>query len=343
MRLARLPALAGFAAVAALLAGCGGPQSIIGTMNPAAREIEGLWWIAFTSTGVLSVLVFGGLFWGVRRSLRAGRTHPADDPDPATRAREDRWILILGAGLPGVFLTGFLIVAVGTGFSVAEPPSEPTLTVEVIGHKFWWEVIYPEHGIVTANELHIPVGEPIEVRVTSADVIHSFWVPKISPGKIDMVPGRTNVIWMSADEPGAYRGQCTEFCGVQHALMSMLVVAEEPDDFEAWLARRGRPLALPDEPELLRGLEVFTDAGCAACHTMDGRVRTAVTGSPGPDLFDLRSRRTLGALAAENTRENLEAWIVDPHRFKPGVRMPAHRLGEDDLAALVTYLESLGR
>jgi cytochrome c oxidase subunit II len=338
--------LLGMMASAVLLSGgCGGRQSIVDTANPAAREIEGLWWMSLASTGLLSILVIGSLFWAV---LRARRAH--DDPGPATEVlgldeqkREDRWVLILGAGMPALFLVGFLIVAVRTGISVANPSSEPSLTVDVIGHKFWWEITYPEQGIATANELHIPVGEPVEVRVTSADVIHSFWVPKLSPGKIDMVPGRTNVIWMSANEPGEYRGQCTEFCGVQHALMSMLVIASEPDEFDAWIAARTQPMVPPDEPELQRGVRVFFEAGCGACHALDGRTRTAITGVPGPDLFAVSTRRTLGALTLEYTRDNLAEWIMDPHAFKPGVRMPSHRLDEEDLSALVSYLESLGR
>jgi cytochrome c oxidase subunit II len=337
-----LPLLA--AAGTLLLAGCGGPQSILDAANPAARQIEGLWWIALLSTGLLSLLVMGGLLQAVRRALHAARgPEPDQAPDLEERRREDRWILLLGGGLPALFLVGFLVVAVRTGISVAHPPSDPALTVEITGHKFWWEITYPEHGIATANEMHIPAGETIEVRVTSADVIHSFWVPQISPGKIDMVPGRTNVIWMAADEPGEYRGQCTEFCGVQHALMSMVVIASDPAGFDAWIAERSRPLVPPDDPELLHGMNVFFEAGCAACHAFDGMERTAVAGSPGPDLFAVSNRTTLGALTVENTRENLAAFIRDPHVFKPGVRMPAHPLDDDDLSALVDYLESLGR
>lgn len=323
--------------------GCGGRQSIVDTANPAAREIENLWWMSVVSTGLLSVLVFGGLFWAVLRARRAEGDPESEALGPEEQKREDRWVFLLGALLPTVFLVGFLIVAVRTGISVTRPSSDPALTVEVTGHKFWWQITYPEHGVVTANELHIPAGEPVEVRVTSADVIHSFWVPKLSPGKIDMVPGRTNIIWMSADEPGEYRGQCTEFCGVQHALMSMLVIASEPEEFDAWIDARTRPLVRPDDPELQRGLTVFFEAGCATCHALDGRIRTALSGVPGPDLFAVSSRRTLGALTVEYSRDNLADWIVDPHAFKPGVRMPTHRLDEEDLSALVSYLESLGR
>jgi cytochrome c oxidase subunit II len=336
----------GLPAAAALLAsGCGGTQSVLDPANPAAREVERLWWISFASTGVLSLVVLGGLFWAVARARRAhgdpGRN--VELPASPARALEDRWILLLGGGLPALFLVGFLVVAVRTGMSVAEPPSEPALTVEVTGHMFWWEITYPELGFVTANELRIPVGVPVQVKVTSADVIHSFWVPGISPGKVDMVPGRTNRIWVLAEEPGRYRGQCTEFCGVQHALMSMLVIALEPDAFEAWTRARSRPLASPEGPELERGLAVFFEAGCAACHSFDGRIRSAGSGFAGPDLFDLRNRSTLGALTIENTPENLADWIIDPNAFKPGVRMPGHRLEYADLSALLAYLESLGR
>src|SRR5690606_14100270 len=156
------------------------------------------------------------------------------DPPPGG---EEGFILLVGGLIPLAVLVGLLIVSVRLGGSVVTPPGEAARTVEVIGHMFWWEIRYPGEGTVTANELHIPAGEAVTVSVSSSDVIHSFWVPKLSPGKVDMVPGRTNLIWMFADEPGRYRGQCTEFCGVQHALMSLEVVASPPEEFEDWLER----------------------------------------------------------------------------------------------------------
>ncbi len=346
------------------LGGCAGSQSMVDAANPAARQVESLWWLSLLSTGILSLLVIGALFEGVRRARRRG-AEGADAEGPGAaghgargrapegaptgakgssaeaRTREDRWILLLGGLLPALFLVGFLIVSVRVGQSVAPPPGEPALTVEVTGHKFWWEVVYPEPGFVTANEIRIPVGEVIRVRVTAADVIHSFWVPQLSPGKVDMIPGRTNEIWMYAEEAGTYRGQCTEFCGVQHALMSLEVVAMEAENFEAWTEVRGRPVQAPRTAEAVRGLEVFFEVGCASCHAVDGRPRPAAASLAGPDLLDLMERRTLGALTLPNTRDGLAQWIVNPHSLKPGVRMPATRLEEEDLEALLDYLESL--
>jgi cytochrome c oxidase subunit II len=328
--------LAAGLAAAPLLAGCGW-QSILDPQSPAPARIELLWWIAFASTGILSAVVIGGLLYAVARARRAA----AAEAGGGAAASEQRFILLAGGAFPAVFLVGFLAITVHTGTVVSEPPAEPELTIEVIGHKFWWEVRYPDEGIVTANEIHIPAGSPVEVLVTSADVIHSFWVPQLAPGKVDMNPGRTNRIWMMAEAPGRYRGQCTEFCGTQHALMSLLVVASPPDEFEAWVAARRTPPPPPEDPLELLGRTVFFTAGCASCHAIGGVSVPREAGSPGPDLTDLASRETLGALTIENTRANLGGWILDPHQFKPGVRMPATRMGGTELRALLAYLETL--
>jgi cytochrome c oxidase subunit 2 len=323
--------------VALSLQGCGGWQSVLGPRSPGAAEIETLWWVAFASTGLLALVVIGGLLLAVRRSLRAQAAREGE----AVARGEQRFILLAGAAFPALFLIGFLVISVRTGASVGGPPAEPALTIEVVGHKFWWEVRYPDQGITTANEIRVPAEQPVWVRVTSADVIHSFWVPQLSPGKIDMVPGRMNAIWMQADEPGLYRGQCTEFCGVQHALMSLLVIALPEDEFEAWAEDRAAPRAPPEDPRILEGVGVFIGAGCGSCHAVEGISRPSEAGSPGPDLTDLAQRRTLGALTLENNRENLKAWVENPHRFKRGVRMPPHLIPEHELDALVSYLETL--
>ncbi len=247
---------------------------------------------------------------------------------------------MLGAAVPTLALALFTVLAVRTGMSVSSPGGEPELVVEVTGHQFWWEVRYPEQGVVTANEIPIPAGRPVEFRVTSADVIHSFWVPRLA-GKLDMSPGRTNRLRAMADEPGLYRGQCTEFCGVQHALMSLLVVAREPAKFDAWMARR-RGAARPRlDSAALRGRGVFFEAGCSSCHAIRGVNEPDYTGDVGPDLTDLAGRRTLGALTLRNTRGNLAGWILDPHQFKPGVRMPPTVLSGPEMQALLAYLETL--
>jgi cytochrome c oxidase subunit II len=333
-----------------VLAGCGGPQSILGTDNPAGERIESLWWVSVLSTGILAAVVIVVLLLAARRALAAGRDGGGRDGPGSDRAAEvaapdDAWetkfLLVVGGALPALFLLGFLVFAVRTGTAVTEAPGEPGLTVEVVGHKFWWEVRYPDQGIVTANEIRIPAGVSVEVLVTSADVIHSFWVPALTPGKIDMVPGRTNVIRMWADNPGVYRGQCTEFCGTQHALMSMEVVAVPPDEFDAWAETRRTPPRLPEDDEAVRGIGVFMATGCAACHAVEGLTHPGAAGSPGPDLTDVAGRRSLGALALENSSANLLEWIRDPHQFKPGVRMPPAPLPESDLRALVRFLEGI--
>lgn len=328
--------------VCALSVACQGPQSMLGTNNPGGQSVEGLWWIALASTGFLSTVVILALAYAVVRAGRAGRSgpdHPAPDVDGIRR--ESSVILLAGALGPAIFLIGFLTLSVDTGQEISRPPSAPTLTVEVVGHMFWWEIRYPEAGVVTANELHIPAGETVAVQVSSADVIHSFWIPQLSPGKIDMVPGRTNLTWMLADEPGTYRGQCTEFCGTQHALMSMRVVASPPEDFERWLDRRTQPPEVPSDLELRRGLSLFSQHGCDACHRIRDVTPLDLIGTAGPDLTDVGARSTLGALAVENTPETLGRWILNPHIYKPGVRMPPTDLSEEDLAAMVAYLRSL--
>jgi len=332
--------------VSLLLGACGGEQSIFGAPNPGAAAVEGLWWLSLAGTGVLATLVIVGLLMALRRArgrsgARGGGEAPVAPHDPAEEAGARRFILAAGVGLPTVFLVGFLAFAVRTGSEVVSPPGDPAFTIEVVGHKFWWEVIYPDHGITTANELHIPVGSVVRLRVTSADVIHSFWVPQFTPGKVDMVPGRTNTLWMLAEEPGRARGQCTEFCGLQHALMSLSVTAHPPEDFAAWIAARQAPRPPLADPDAAEGLGVFFRAGCGSCHAIEGVRPPDPRGMAGPDLTHLASRETLGALTIPNDRANLAAWLVDPHQFKPGVRMPPTPLPSAELAALVAYLETL--
>ncbi len=331
-------------------AACGKEQSILGSNSPGAAAIESLWWVALGSTGVLTLLVFGGLVHALRRALHASGQSSGQSPESVSRpalagsgigGREERFILLAGGLGPALFLLAFLTLSVRTGTEAAAPPEEPALTIEVVGHMFWWEVTYPAYGFTTANEIHIPAERVIDVRVTSADVIHSFWVPQISPGKIDMVPGRTNTIWMFAPHAGRFRGQCTEFCGIQHARMSMAVTAHAPDEFDAWIEERAEPRPPPADPEQLVGVAVFFEAGCAACHSIEGVRPRDPAGMAGPDLTDLASRETLGALTIPNDRAHLTAWILNPDEFKPGVRMPATPLDGVELEALVTYLETL--
>jgi cytochrome c oxidase subunit II len=211
------------------------------------------------------------------------------------------------------------------------------VVIEVIGHQWWWEVRYPHEGIVTANEIHIPAGQPVTLRLTSDDVIHSFWVPELH-GKLDLNPQQTNTLILQADQPGAYRGQCAEFCGIQHAKMALLVVAQEPAAYAEWVSAQ-QLVPPPPNTELTEfGQQVFLGSACVYCHTVRG---TNATGVLGPDLTHLASRRTLAAATVPNTRGYLAGWIVDPHGLKPGNKMPPTDMSAEELQALLAYLESL--
>jgi cytochrome c oxidase subunit 2 len=217
----------------------------------------------------------------------------------------------------------------------ATPESDAT-DIEVIGWMWWWEVRYPRLGIVSANEVHIPVGRPVRLTVSTADVIHSFWVPRLH-GKLDLVPGRANTLRLDATEPGVYRGQCAEYCGLQHTRMGITVVAHDADSYATWTANEQAPAATPVDSLAARGAGVF-EVACAACHTVRG---TLATGARGPDLTHLASRRAIGAGTLPNTREHLMAWVADAQRVKPGNAMPTMHLRDDDLRAVVAYLETL--
>ena len=214
---------------------------------------------------------------------------------------------------------------------------EGALTVDVIGNQWWWEIRYPGTDVVTANEIRIPAGRPVKLRLRSADVIHSFWVPELA-GKLDLLPERTNTMVIEADAPGRYQGQCAEFCGLQHANMGIEIVAEDPADFDAWLREQSQPAAAPSSATAREGRKLFASSGCASCHTVRG---SAATGDTGPDLTHLASRRRIAAGALPLTTSGLTEWIRNPHDVKQGASMPAPDLTDDEIAAIVASLEGL--
>jgi cytochrome c oxidase subunit 2 len=221
----------------------------------------------------------------------------------------------------------------------AVPPPD-TVNVTVVGHQWWWEIRYPELGIVTANELHVPVTEsgnrrPTFLRLESADVAHSFWVPQLA-GKIDLIPNRRNQMWIEPTQPGTYVGNCAEYCGMQHARMLLRVIAHAPDDFQKWVAAQKQPPV--DDPQLRAGRDAFFSTSCINCHAVKG---TKANGQFGPDLTHLMSRATLGAGVTANTVENLRAWVRDPQHIKPGALMPNMQLSDGELDQMVAYLSSL--
>ena len=306
--------------------------SVLDPAGPRAERIATLWWVMFVlGTGVFVVvmllLVFALLVRGRRRT------------DPESREAENgtRPILI-GVAISAVIMVGVFAFTLWTQLSLTEPARAADLTIEVVGNQWWWEVRYPDEGVVTANELHIPVGAPVSVLLTTDDVIHSFWVPRLTD-KMDLIPGRTNQLWFQADEPGTYLGECAEFCGVQHAWMQFRVVAVPDEEFATWLDGQREAASEPQPESLLQeGQQIFLGSACVYCHTVRG---TNASGQLGPDLTHVASRQTLAAGRLENTVGNLTAWIVDPQAIKPGNLMPATNLDSEELQALVAYLMSL--
>jgi cytochrome c oxidase subunit 2 len=248
-------------------------------------------------------------------------------------------VVVFGMVIPVVVLVALFVVANLVVARDTEAPAQGStrMTLRVIGHQWFWEVRYPGSEAVTANEIHIPTRTRIDVLATTADVIHSFWVPELNR-KIDTINGRTNRVLLYADKPGVYRGQCAELCGLQHAHMALKVIAEPPARFRAWLARTAKPAAAPTTALARAGEQTFETQQCASCHTIRG---TSAVGRIGPDLTHVASRSTLAALTIPNTRAELAAWIRDPQAIKPGNKMPALGLRRDQINALVAYLSGL--
>jgi cytochrome c oxidase subunit 2 len=240
-----------------------------------------------------------------------------------------------------LILFGFLLSSLWTSRAIASVRPEQALSIHIIGHQWWWEVEYedgtPSQRMLTANEIHIPVGRPVVFKVTSRDVIHSFWVPNLD-GKRDLIPGYTTAIWLQATRPGLFRGQCAEFCGLQHAHMAIDVTAEPEDAFNRWLDARRAAASAPTGDRERRGHDVFMAARCAGCHTIRG---TDANGRVAPDLTHIASRDSIGAGTLPNTPEHLAGWLVNPQASKPGNQMPPNPLASDDMQALVAYLETL--
>jgi cytochrome c oxidase subunit 2 len=314
--------------VAVLAGGCGSSQSTLSPQSGAAHDIDTLWWVMFVGSaivfGVVTVLVLVGAL------RRRGERAPEQEDTPLAR----RLVFWGGALIPLVALVALFAFVLHTipSTSAAEA-RKGRLTIRVIGHQWFWEVRYPSAGVVTANEIHIPVGVPVRLEARTADVIHSFWVPALNR-KIDMIPGRENELLVRADRAGTYRGQCAEFCGVEHGLMAFFVVAEPRERFDAWLAREQSAAT----SELRKGRDIFMASACSGCHTIRG---TAAIGRLGPDLTHVGSRSTLAAGTIESTPAELRRWLRDPQHVKPGNKMPDLGLSDAEIDFLADYLESL--
>lgn len=316
------------------LTGCAeAAPSTLDPKGPAAAEIANLWWIVFGLGTAVFVLVIGLILW----ALFHPRPHEKTNQIEFRPFKRDK-ILIIGGGITTVVILVIVyFLTLNTLSALAYDTTSAGYTIRVIGHQFWWEIHYPDQEVITANEIHIPAGQPVKLEVTTADVIHSFWIPELQ-GKIDMIPGQINSIWVEADEAGVFYGECAEFCGIQHAKMAFIVVAQPEAEFLSWLNQQQAPAAEVTDPVLVEGQQIFLGSSCVYCHTIRG---TNATGILGPDLTHLASRRTLGAASVENNRGNLGGWISDPHSIKPGNKMPPTNLSGPELQALLTYLESL--
>lgn len=325
----RPPLLIALAAVLISLAGCQGErmQSSLHPSSSAAAAVAQLWWVLLVILSLYSLAVF------VLMLVAIFRPPPAEDVRPPHGGR--LFILLGGVILPAIILVPLLFYSLTTTAALRMP--ETGLKIRVVGHRWWWEVEYPDHSIITANEIHIPAGEPVELELAAADVIHSFWTPQLH-GKMDLLPGQTTSFWIEADRPGTYRGQCAEFCGLQHAHMAFVVEALPAEEFAGWVASHQEPGGQPDTAELQHGQQAFFRHGCAACHAIDG---TPAAGRAGPDLTTIGSRQSIAAATLLNNEENLLAWIADPQAIKPGAKMPATQAEEEDLRGIVRYLQSL--
>lgn len=299
-------------------------------LDPAGSEahrLASVWWLLLALGTAVAVIVLAA----VAVALFRRRTEEGHQV-----ARVERRFLI-GGGL--VFPIAVLsIVAVVTVDSTANlrRAAANAQVVDVVGEQWFWRISYPDSGVVTANELRLPVDRPAEVRLKSNDVVHSFWVPQLA-GKLDLVPGESPVLRFTPQKVGAYRGECAEFCGLQHANMNFVVDVMTQADFDAWIARHRDPPPTPTDALAARGRELFAGLPCAGCHA----VRGLTDGTIGPDLTDVGSRAALGAGAASNDDAHLSTWINDARLLKPGVKMPPLELSADQITALVAYLRTL--
>lgn len=315
-------------------------QSVLHPAGADAAIIHQFTWVLFVGATVIFLFVMALLALAMRRQARPIR--------PAI------WIFGAGIAFPVVVLTCLLAWSTWRSAQLAPQTSHQALAISVTGKMWWWEVRYRDPAsnreIITANEIHIPVGEPVYLGMTASDVIHSLWVPSLA-GKRDMIPGRVTGLTLRADKPGVYRGQCAEYCGEQHARMAFHVIALPRAEFDAWLARQAAPSLPADTTVLQRGRDAFLAQQCQACHTIRGvtdvppfseQARIADTSRLGPDLTHVGSRREIAAGTLRNHRGTLAGWIADPQSIKPGVFMPPSQdLDGETLRALATYLEHL--
>ena len=320
-----------------VMAGVAPTPSVFAPVSTPAFAIRELAFLVLAIVTVIFLVVAGLTVYAIIRYRR----RPGDDGREPPQVYGSTQIELAWTVVPFLIVIVLFLTTARYIFAIERHAAPPeALEVTVVGNQWWWEIRYPGLGIVTANELHVPVSDvarptPTFITLESADVIHSFWIPQLA-GKMDVIPGQRNRTWVEPRTPGTYVGQCAEFCGVQHAGMLLTVTVHPKEDFARWVAAQQAVAA--DVPRVRAGRDVFMSVACISCHTVRG---TPGNGLFGPDLTHLMSRATLGAGVAPNTPENLRAWVNDPASLKPGARMPAMKLSNDQLDKVVAYLATL--
>ncbi|GIW06893.1 MAG: cytochrome c oxidase subunit II [Dehalococcoidia bacterium] len=316
-----------------LLSACStDPQNVFDPRSDFTRMIADLFWQIIWAAVVVFVLVQGALVYAIIRYRRRANQGLPPQVHGNTRL-EVAWTIA-----PALVLAWIAVPTVQTIFRTYEVPSGPdVLTIEVIGHQYWWEYRYPGGNVVTATDLHVPVGRRVVLRITSADVIHSYWVPKLA-AKRDAIPGHVNTLWFTAEQTGVYEGQCAEFCSLQHANMRLRVFVDDQPTFDQWLRTNAQPAATPTSPEAQRGSQLVLQGTCAGCHAING---TNARGQIGPNLTHFASRSTIGGGIMPNTPENLDRWLENPQAIKPGNLMNVVVANPQDRQATIAYLQTL--
>ncbi len=316
---------------AATFVGCAGSPSTVDARGTGAADIAGLWWWALALGLLVLISVVAILIIKIIRNREPSAEATPGEPG------NDTWIVLGGVAIPAVILVALLIPGLLTLNTLSGEQGDKEIVIDVTGYQWWWEVRYPNQGVTTANEIHIPVGRPIQVNLRSADVIHSFWVPQLA-GKIDVFPDRPTSLVLEATQPGTYRGECAEFCGIDHANMGFLVFADSPAQFDAWLKGQEQPAAAPSDPQPTKGQQVFLTGKCVECHTIRG---TPANGKAGPDLTHFGSRTMFAGNTYPNNPGFLGGWIIDSQKMKPDNKMPPNPMSGADLQALLAYLAGL--
>lgn len=330
------------AAASLAMSACNGPQNALDSAGVQSGRIESLWWIFFWVTASVYVVVIAVLLVAIiRRKRAAEKSEPETQPDPA-RERSAGNIVKGAVVISAITLFALMFTSFRTGRAVNSLSYEQSpIEIQVTGNQWWWDFEYrdpvPSMNIRTANELHLPVGRVVKLTLQSTDVIHSFWLPNMH-GKMDLIPGYKSTFYFRPDEVGTFFGQCAEFCGYQHAKMRFAVTVETQEDYEKWAAAQRATPQPPTDPVAQRGQQLFLQSVCTQCHAVAG---TTASARVGPDLTHVATRYYIGAGSLHNVHDEIEAWITDPHRIKPGVHMPMSNFSQEDLNALVTYIENL--